>query len=484
MSWQDEQLKKERAADRTHSVDSRRSLQDESPGDECRQNLVDHGNSAGSVDTEWKPFPVEVLPEPIRSFVLAGAKAIACDLTYILLPLLAALASAIGNACRLRLKPGWDVPPIVWTVPIGESGSAKSPGWKLAMQPVREIERELEYSFRSRKSSDDDAIEERWTVTDTTVEALAPLLADNPRGLLLSRDELSGWLASFDQYRGRSRTSSDAAHWLSMYSGQSIRVDRKTGNPRSISVASAALSVCGTIQPGVLHRALGAEHRENGMLARLLLVWPPRQVRRWTDAGIGREHIDAVRRVLERLRGIEPARDRYYEPFPVALKLTDDASRLFRQFFDANAEILASATGDYAAAVSKLEELPARLALILQLARWAADDGVENDIVDADSMSAAITMTVWFRRETQRVYRLLASSAEHGQRNELIDWIRSRGGRCTVRELQNGKREFSSSAAVAEAALQSLVDASFGYWEPVPSGPSGGQPTRLFVLNS
>lgn len=456
-----------------------------------RHNRESAGKSEGCVDTlarrdadiKWKPFPVDVLPEPIRSLVLAGAQAIGCDTTYVILPLLSVLASAIGNACRLRLKHGWTVPPIIWTATIGESGSAKSPGWSLAMQAVREIERDVEHCHQATHADTDNAPpEERWSVTDSTVEALAALLADNSRGLLVARDELSGWLASFDQYR-RSKTSSDAAHWLSMYNGQPMRVDRKTGEPRTLSVASAAVSVCGTIQPGVLQRAVGAEHRENGMLARLLLAWPPRQVKRWNDAGVIPEHVDAVRRVLEQLRRFEPRLDRYGEPAPVIVKLTDDAKQLFRQFFNENAEILAEATGDYAAAVSKLEELPARLALILQLTRWAADDGVENDIVDVDSMAAAIAMTVWFRHETRRVYWLLASSAEVRQRNELADWIRSRGGHCTVRELQNGKREFCSSAAIAEAALQSLADAGFGIWEPVPPRPNGGQPTRALVLN-
>ncbi len=475
MSWEDEVRKAQRISERQKS---------DPAGADSRQSRVNDGNSGGCVDADWKPFPINVLPEPIRSFVQAGAKAIGCDPTYILLPLLAVLASAIGNACRLRLKHGWSVPPIIWTATIGESGSAKSPGWSLAMQPVREIEHVLACTYQTTHADTDDApLEERWSVTDSTVEALAALLADNPRGLLLSRDELSGWFASFDQYR-KAKTSSDAAHWLSMYNGQPMRVDRKTGEPRTLSVASAAVSVCGTIQPGVLHRAVGAEHRENGMLARLLLAWPPRKVKRWTDAGISPDDVGAVRDVLERLRRFEPRLDRYGEPAPVVLKLTDDAKQLFREFYDENAEILASATGDYAAAVSKLEELPARLALILQLTRWAADDDVDNELVDADSMSAAIAMTVWFRHESRRVYGLLASSAEDRQRNELVDWIRGRGGSCTVRELQNGKREFSSRVAIAEAALQSLIDSGFGCWEPVPSGPNGGQPTRLFVLNS
>lgn len=76
---------------------------------------------------------------------------------------------------------------------------------------------------------------ERNIVMDTTVEALAPLMLTNPRGLLLARDELKGWIGSFDRYAG-GKGGADSAHWLSMHNGESIIVDRKTGIPRTIYV--------------------------------------------------------------------------------------------------------------------------------------------------------------------------------------------------------------------------------------------------------
>jgi hypothetical protein len=38
-------------------------------------------------------------------------------------------------------------------------------------------------------------------VGDVTMEALTERLQVNPRGLLERRDELAGWLKSFDQYQ-------------------------------------------------------------------------------------------------------------------------------------------------------------------------------------------------------------------------------------------------------------------------------------------
>src|SRR5262249_32607213 len=127
---------------------------------------------------------------------------------------------------------------------------------------------------------------ERFIVSDTTVEALVPILLANARGLLLIRDELAGWFGSFDRYAGKGKASADSANWLSMFNAESITVDRKTGVPRTIYVPQAAVCVSGGIQPAILQRVLGLDHRESGLAARLLLTCPPRKAKRWTEADI------------------------------------------------------------------------------------------------------------------------------------------------------------------------------------------------------
>ena len=144
--------------------------------------------------------------------------------------LLTALAAAIGNTRRIQLKRGWTVPAILWVAIVGESGTAKTPAFKLAMRPIRERQRKAlerhaeamrDYEAElpttkkrwpngsaTRKTTDEPPEKpeapqaERCIVSDTTVEALAPLLLANPRGLLLARDELAGWIGSFDRYAG------------------------------------------------------------------------------------------------------------------------------------------------------------------------------------------------------------------------------------------------------------------------------------------
>jgi hypothetical protein len=54
------------------------------------------------------PFPVSAMPESCRRLIEEGAAAIGCPPDFVGLPMLAVLASAIGNSRVLRLKRGWE----------------------------------------------------------------------------------------------------------------------------------------------------------------------------------------------------------------------------------------------------------------------------------------------------------------------------------------------------------------------------------------
>lgn len=459
----------------------------------------------------YEPFPVDALPEPVRGFVAAGAKAIGCDPSYLALPILTVLAAAIGSTRRVQLKRGWTAPAILWAAVVGESGTAKTPAFKLAMRPIRQRQsKALERHAEAMRQYETDLVHyekalavwkrdtktigdppekpeppqaERFVVGDTTTEALAPLLLANPRGVLLARDELAGWIGSFDRY-AKGKGGADAAHWLSMHNGESVVIDRKTGNPRTIFVPQATVSICGGIQPAILHRALGVEHRESGLAARLLLTCPPRKAKRWTEADIAPAAEAEIASLVDRLYTLEPIIGDDGDWHAVVVGLTPDAKAAWRAFYNAHAREQADLAGELSAAWSKLEEYAARLALVIHLARWAADDPAleSSDRVDESSMAAGIALTTWFKRETRRVYALLSETDDDRDQRRLVEWLERRGGAATAREAQMGCRWLRDPGA-AEAALEQLAKAGWGNWEPTPPGRRG-QPTRHFRLST
>ncbi len=171
---------------------------------------------------------------------------------------------------------------------------------------------------------------ERCLVDDATIEAVAPILLGNWRGVLVMRDELAGWLGAFDRYAKKG--GGESAKWIEMHGGRTVVIDRKTGIPRTIYIPRAAVSVCGSIQPGILRRQIGQEHRDSGLLARLLMAWPPRRPRKWTDVEPAEQLSERVGMAYDRLWELAPTTDRDGEPAPVLVDLSPAARRLYVAF--------------------------------------------------------------------------------------------------------------------------------------------------------
>ena len=91
----------------------------------------------------YVPPPLDLLPRVLQDYVHAAAESLNVDVSFILLPLLSALGSAIGNSRSIILKRGFIQPPVIWTGIIGPTGSLKSPGLEAGSFPVLEHEREL-----------------------------------------------------------------------------------------------------------------------------------------------------------------------------------------------------------------------------------------------------------------------------------------------------------------------------------------------------
>ncbi|MCZ6653211.1 MAG: DUF3987 domain-containing protein [Planctomycetota bacterium] len=455
----------------------------------------------------FQPFPVDVLPEPLSSFVSVGSKAIGCDASYVALPLLAGLASAIGNTHRIQIKYGWSEPSVLWCVIIGESGSLKSPAIDAALghirqrqakafsefkQEMKEYERELEvhnadmseWKKTGHKNgeplplSPDKPTSGRCWCSDTTIEALAQILDNAPRGILVIRDELSGWLRSFDAYK--SGKGGDVAHYLEMHRAGHLLVDRKTGDKATISVPRAAVSIIGGIQPETLRRALGEENFENGLAARFLMTMPPRRTKRWRNTTLDRVLEDHLNSVFDWLFSLEAGVDENNEPRPVLVPLSPEGQQAWIRFYDDFAVEQANLTGELAAAMSKLEGCGARLALIVHLVRCATGELNLGDPIDAESVGKGVSLIQWFVHETKRVYAILGETDGDREIRQIVELIQRKGGRISVRDFQRTRSYPSSDDATAE--LAKLVEAGIGSWESV-NPAAGGRPSKHFVLS-
>ena len=442
----------------------------------------------------YVPPPVTLLPAMLQEYIEAAAESLAVDIAYILLPLLSAIASAIGNSRSILLKPGYIEPPVIWTGIIGNISSRKSPSIQTACFAISLHEREL---LKQNIEAAEQYAEElaRWEATkkslrgpkpeppaiitckmdDLTLEVLTDRLEQNHRGVLVAKDELSHWLASFDQYRSTSK-GSDVSRWLSIHTGAEFGIDRRSDN-RHYRIWQPCVSITGGVQPRVLRRVLTKDYFERGLPARFLLAYPKFHQARWSEVTIPDDLTKGVRDLFDELWLLQPKRDKGGQSAPVLLRPDGEAKADFVRYYNECGDWAAESNEREEAAWGKLSGYAARLALVGELAR-----NPNAELITGEVMQATCTLAKWFGDEAIRIYAALAETPWQREMRELVEFVERRGGAVTVRDTMTYYRPLRDNREGAERLFNALVGAKYGEWTETRG--ERGPATREFQLFS
>ncbi len=262
-------------------------------------------------------FPLDALPVSVRRFCMEAARYLSAPVDFVAVPTLGVLGSAIGNSRHIQPKAGWTEPPAFYAATVADPGDSKTPGLSLAMDPAKKAQTRAKAEYEIAKGEYERQLNDREIkgepkkptmetvfAADITVEALASVLSENPRGAIVYRDEYEGWVASLNQYKAGGK-GADAHVYKEAWSGGIIRVDRKTADEPLI-VPNACVSVVGGIQPAALS-SLGGD-RADGFQERILLAYPDPHKSRLTDDEISPGAFAGYRTLYERLRALQPQR--------------------------------------------------------------------------------------------------------------------------------------------------------------------------------
>ena len=432
--------------------------------------------------------PLTLLPAVLQDFTHAAAESLNVDVAFVLLPLLSSLGAAVGNSRSILLKRGFVQPPVIWTGIVGRGGARKSPAIELDCFAVMAHERELMQQneqaaelyadelagWESKKGKKSRCKPDRppfltCTCDDLTIEVLADILVMNPRGVLVRKDELSHWLASFDQYKNA--RGSDISRWLSLHTAVSLAVDRRTDS-RHYRIANPRVSISGGIQPEILRRVLTPEFFERGLPARFIFAFPPYRKDRWSEEIVTEELRSAVLELFAELWLLQSKDGK-----PVLLPLDGDAKAVFIEFYNRCGESADQSNKLGEAAWGKLSGYGARLALASQLAHNPQAQAVTGAV-----MEAACNCALWAGNESVRIYGALMETPEQREQRELIEFIERRGGAVCEREVMLSFSRLKNNKLGTERELTALVKAGRGKWEPVDHTGGPGRPTRKFRL--
>ncbi len=398
-------------------------------------------------------FPIDALPKPVARLVKEAAAAIGCPPDAIGLSALVALGSALGNSRTIQPKKGWTESATIYGAVVADSGEKKTAAIATTTNVVQKLENKLnrehdealdeharemrEYEVERKDAAKQGLaatppprppIAKRVHVNDTTVEALIPILKENPRGVLLERDELVGWVKAMDQYKAPGK-GSDRQFWLSVWSNRSVSVDRK-GQSGPISVLRPFIGVAGSIQPSVLPEL--TENREDGMLERFLFAYPEPLNSMWTEDEVSEVAEVAYQDLVHRLHALTMETDELGDPVEKPVTFSPEAKQVYVEVY--NSHRLGMSLPGFPSLLrspfSKLEAYFLRLALILAACRFVEDGVAER--VEVEDILKAMCLIEYFKEQARRVFGALGGL---DPRNRLLEdcarFISEQGGTWT-----------------------------------------------------
>lgn len=428
------------------------------------------GSPTGGAESSWpdpEPLPTELLPVAPFDFALLPTKLerstrdiserMQCPPDYVAVAAMIALATVVGARIGIRPKQydNWLVVPNLWGAVVGRPGVLKSPAIMEALRPLLQLDADARKDFQAktkreqaealverakRKESEkglrdavrkgDDALKialdmvdaeqggvrrVRFIVYDSTVEKLGEILNENPNGVLAFRDELMGLLISLDKEGQEGARSFYLEAWAGARAYTYDRIGRGT-----VDIASATLSLFGSIQPGKLVSYLQGATRmggqDDGLVQRLqLLVWPDISTD-WTLVDRvpdheAREIANAVMRDIVALSAFElggelPTRGETSIPF---LRFDSAAQARFNEWLGRLERRVRGGKEHpaFESHLAKYRSLVPSLALLLHLGEQRAGP------VGDDVLRCAIGWAEYLESHARRVYAFVARPEIH-----------------------------------------------------------------------
>lgn len=411
--------------------------------------------------TETPSFPLEIFPKAIRDIIETLEEYENYNVDFTAASFLTVFAAAMGNAWSVRFMTGWVSRPIIYMVLVGSPSCGKTPPLQQAVAPLLKLDGEYDMIYckemetyrrwerMSAKQREKHSLPEEMkmpqrkchVVVDSTVEALIGALRDNPRGVLIYKDEIDSLLSNFNRYN-----SSDEGYFLSLFSGTPFKYSRKSNNEH-IFLANPYCSIIGTTQPGRLGEQFGGKRMMNGFSSRFLKVYPEiDKMPSWNDTAMPDSVLEEWERIIRKVVTVTPSTDQEGKATSIELLFSQEAKLRVIQWKDeVNNKAYAETDSDAVRALcGKLETYLVRFCLVIQIMHCiCGESGM--DKIEPGTAELAIRLTEYFRNMESRIAPEIETGILDNRFTELLGNLRD---------------SFTTAEAVREALQLGISESS------------------------
>ncbi|MEF8755086.1 MAG: YfjI family protein [Accumulibacter sp.] len=438
------------------------------------------GENAPAGDSVPAPIPLPklpavpkidlaILPNELRPLVEDAADRARFSPDLAAVAGMVALGSVLGRKIGIRLKryDDWTEHANIWGGAVGPPSALKSPAMRAAMTAFKKLQvsadiahadasQVYEAAMAAAKLRHDAkkkrAVKELADNPDAEIDlgdqgagkapvprcywtsnvneaSLGVLLAENPNGLLIERDELSSLLVKLEDESAADLRGMMLSGWSGQEGYRFDRIMRGT-----TTLPKFALSVMGGIQPGPLARYVRSAYsgeRADGLLQRFqLIVWPDPEPFNYVDRYPSKKAREAADTLFERADTFDPVAMGQSDRFgndPPFVRLSDPAQELFVEWYSnfmqqrRSAEATGAESGPIGAHFGKYPGLVGKLALALHVA-----DDPGGTAVSERTLCKALAWIEYLTPHAQRIYHA-QSHPETGAAELLL--VRLRAGK-------------------------------------------------------
>jgi putative DNA primase/helicase len=466
-------------------------------------------------------FNPEWLPEHLRNWVKDIAHRMQSPIDYAAVGAMVAYSAIAGK--RLAIHPkrydDWVIVPNLWGCVIGRPSAKKTPALQEVLKPLFRLEyaAKNEYEAENRAWMTQSAISgmqadsakekakklikegkvdeattllqgtednqniaptrKRIVINDASIEKEGEILAENPNGVLLYRDELFGFLKTIN----REDHANDRAFHLECWAGLGRYTYDRIGRG-TIDIENCIESILGCLTPSKLtplvNMAMTGGVDDDGFIQRFqLMVYPDDIQFKYVDEIPDKDARDTAYEFFKYVSGLsfEPVE---YEKIPY-VHFSKEAQKVFSEWLSA-LEMEIARDDIHPAIESHLAKYRSLIPSLALLIHFGSDDDPAGD-VQLDSLKKAISWGLYLKSHALRVYGLAINNAAHLGKL-LLDKIRA--GKLTdpfvIRDVKRPQWHGLTSEGAVESALKVLVDA--GYLR-IKTSPTGGKEKIEYFVN-
>ncbi|MEL7001615.1 MAG: DUF3987 domain-containing protein [Bacteroidota bacterium] len=369
-------------------------------------------------------FPLSIFPDVVTDYIKACKQSLNLVPDFMGLGVISAVATLIGNSYQIQIKPGWVERPLLWFALVGHSGIRKTPSLSAALRPLMKLDHQhyetyckALQAFQAKDAPDGKKpLAKQLIANGTTIEALLNILKENPNGILYHKDELIGWINDLARYN----TGSAEQQWLSIYSNQSIRVNRKKDD-QHLLIPRPFVNVIGGIQPEVLHSLYKEDRKANGFTSRIAFSFPDDVPRTISKSEMDTTLVEEYENFIDRFSYISKKPVENGLQGVINLSFSADAQKRFYEWDETfiNRQLnISQLSAPIKSVISKLEAMVPRVALTIEFIDQAALC-LQPVCVNVSSVEKAIRLVSYLYDHYLKVHQLIynkhqkTSTTEH-----------------------------------------------------------------------